>query len=307
MVWKKGMLIVSIFMFIVIFSFSSNITVGFIATNLSAEAQARVAESFDKLAKDKGWKTVILNSQGYYETQANQLENLVQMKVDAIVLAMAHPLEVKPSLDKVIKAGIPIITIDSGYVEGVVADITADNFVIGAKMSTYLADSLVGQGNIVAIKFEPHHGTRKRGKVLDAVLSEYPQINVLSEYTLTVGANFVENTRSAMETYVLKYGKQIDGVWCAFDQLAYAVSDVLQEYGLNDVIVVSADGNQETFRRIKEKSMTATVAQPFEEMASKAISLVEDIVVKGMSTEQAAPRKIIYLDAPLVDYYSLPQ
>ena len=53
--------------------------------------------------------------------------------------------------------------------------------------------------------------------------------------------------------------------------------------------------------------MTATVAQPFEEMASKAISLVEDIVVKGMSTEQVAPRKIIYLDAPLVDYYSLPQ
>lgn len=310
MKWKvgnKGFVIIGILLFISVLSFSSNLTVGFIATNLSAEAQARVASSFETLAKEKGWEPIILNSQGFYETQANQLENLVQMKVDAIVLAMAHPLEIKPSLDKALDAGIPVITIDSGYVEGVVGDITADNFVIGAKMSTYLVDSLGGQGNIIAIKFEPHHGTRKRGKVLDVVLTEYPEINLLEEYTLTVGANFVENTRSAMETYVLRYGDKIDGVWCAFDQLAYAVSDVLQEYGLHDVIVVGADGNQETFRRIREGTITATVAQPFEDMAAKAISLIEDIVIKGIPVDQAAPSKIIYLDAPLIDYYSLPK
>lgn len=283
------------------------IKVGFIATNFAAESQARVANAFERLAKLKGWEPVMLNSRGSYETQANQLENLVQMGVDAIVLAMGHPLEIKPALDKAFAAKIPVITIDSGYVEGVVADITCDNFVMGAKISTYLVDSLGGQGNIVVIKFEKHHGTRKRGKVLDQVLSEYPGIKVLAEYTVPASARFMEDARSAMETYVQRFGKQINGVWCAFDQLAYSASDVLQEYGLKNVIVVGVDGNEETFRRIKNGTMTATVAQPFEEMAAIAIELIEKIVVQKMSPSEAAPRKIIYVDAPLVDARNVDQ
>jgi len=283
------------------------IRVGFIATNFAAESQARVANAFENLAKVNSWESVMLNSKGSYETQANQLENLVQMKVDAIVMAMSHPLEIMPALEKAFAAKIPVITIDSGYVEGVVADITCDNFVMGAKISTYFVDSLGGRGNIIVIKFEKHHGTRKRGKVLDQVLSEYPGIKVLAEYTVPASARFMEDTRSAMETYAQRFGNQIDGVWCAFDQLAYSASDVLQEYGLKNVIVVGVDGNQETFRRIKEGIMTATVAQPFEEMASVAINLIKKIVVDKMPVSVAAPRKIIYVDAPLVDIGNVDQ
>ena len=158
---------------------------------------------------------VKLNSMGSIETQANQLENLVQMEVDAIVMAMGHPAEMKDVVDKVVASGIPLITIDSGYVEGVVADITADNFVMGAKISTYLLDSLGGSGNIIVIKFQKHQGCRRRGKVLDAVLSEYPDIEVIDEYGVVATARFLDDTRSAMETFVLKYGDSIDGVWCA--------------------------------------------------------------------------------------------
>jgi ribose transport system substrate-binding protein len=286
---------------------AGKVKVGFIATNFASETQARVANSFEKLAKEKGWDVVLLNSTGSIETQANQLENLVQMKVDAVVLAMSHPAEIRPSLDKAIKAGIPVLTIDSGYVDGVVADITADNFVMGAKISTYLLDSLGGEGNIVVFKFEKHFGTRRRGKVLDQVISEYPGINVLAEHTVVGTKNFMEDTRSAMETFALRYGDQIDAVWCAFDQLAYAVSDVLQGHDLKDVIVVGVDGNDETFRRINAGTIAATVAQPFEEMSRKAVELVEYMVVKGMKPEEATSRKIIYMDAPLIDKANLPK
>jgi len=280
---------------------SSSLKVGFIATNFAAESQARVANAFEKLTKDKGWDSIILNSAGSDEKQMNQLENLVQMKVDAIVLAMAHPLVIQPALQKAFDAKIPVITIDSGYVEGIVADITTDNFVMGAKIATYFVDALGGKGNIIVVKYEKHFGTRRRGKILDVVLSEYPGIKVLAEYTITSPAKFMEETRSALETYAQQYGKQINGVWCCFDQLAYIASDVLQSYGVN-AIIVGIDGNKETFRRIKEGKMTATVAQPFEEMAKKAVELIEKIVVRKISPEKATGgRKVIYLDAPLVD------
>jgi len=287
---------------------AKEISVGFIATNFSAEAQARVANSFEKLAKDKGWDVKMLNSAGSIETQSNQLENLYQMKVDAVVMAMAHPQEIRPALDKLVEAKIPVITIDSGYVDGVVADITADNFAMGAKASTFLMDTIGGQGNIIVIKFEKHYGTRRRGKVLDVVLTEYPGVKVLAEYSVVATKRFMDDTRAAMETYATRFGDQIDGVWCAFDQLAYVAGDVLQERGNKKAVIVGVDGNQETFRRIGAGQMAATVAQPFEAMAGKAIELVNSLAVEGKTGEEATGgREIFYMDAPLIDRTNLPE
>lgn len=287
---------------------AKEISVGFIATNFSAEAQARVANSFEKLAKEKGWDVKMLNSAGSIETQSNQLENLYQMKVDAVVMAMAHPQEIRPALEKLVEAKIPVITIDSGYVDGVVADITADNFAMGAKASTFLMDTIGGQGNIIVIKFEKHYGTRRRGKVLDVVLTEYPGVKVLAEYSVVATKRFMDDTRAAMETYATRFGDQIDGVWCAFDQLAYVAGDVLQERGNKKAVIVGVDGNQETFRRIGAGQMAATVAQPFEAMAGKAIELVNSLAVEGKTVEEATGgRKIFYMDAPLIDRTNLPE
>ena len=304
---KSGIAIFMLFAALMLssFAYAEGITVGFIATNFSAEAQARAANAFEKLAKSKGWTPIMLNSAGSVKTQGDQLENLVQRKVQAIVLSQAHPLEIQSSLDKAFKAGIPVITIDSGYVPGVVADITADNFVMGAKISTYFMDSLGGKGNVVVLKFEKHFGTRRRGKEFDAVLSEYPGIKVLGEYTITSPQTFLADTRNAMETFATRYKGQIDGVWCSFDQLAYVAGDVLQERGIKNVIVTGVDGNDETMKRIKDGRMTATVAQPFEAMAAKAADLIDKIVVRKMSQNAAAPQKIIYMDAPLIDANSI--
>jgi ABC-type sugar transport system substrate-binding protein len=285
---------------------AQGLTVGFIATNFSNEPTARAANAFEKYAKAKGWTPIMLNSAGSVKTQADQLQNLVQRKVQAIVLAHAHPLEIQAALNEAFKAGIPVITIDSGYVDGVVADLTADNFAMGAKISTYFMDKLGGNGNIIVIKFEKHYGTRRRGKVFDVVLSEYPGVKVLGEYTITSPQTFLADTRNAMETFVTRFKDQIDGVWCAFDALAYVAGDVLQDHGLKNVIVTGIDGNNETFNRIKEGKMTATIAQPFEDMAAKVIDLIDKIVVKKVPVSQAAPQKIIYMDAPLIDKSNLP-
>jgi ABC-type sugar transport system substrate-binding protein len=288
---------------------AGEVRVGFVATNFAAEAQARVAGRFEAVAKEKGWSVQLLNSAGSIDTQASQLENLLQMKVDAVVLAMAHPLEVRPALDKLLGAGIPVVTIDSGYADGVVADITSDNFGVGAKMSSYLADTLGGSGNIVVIRFEKHQGSRRRGKVLDAVLSEYPGISVLAEYSVVATKRFMDDTRSAMETYVTRFGDKIDAVWCAFDQLGYVAGDVLAEkLKGRKVLIVAADGNEETFRRIAAGAMTATVAQPFEDMAETAADIVEQLVVGKKSADEATGgKKIIYVETPLYDAANLPK
>ena len=288
---------------------AQQIHVGFIATNFAAESHARVANAFESYARAMGWRVTMLDSRGSPQLQANQVEDLVHAGVDAIVIAMGRILEIRPALELVFEAGIPLITIDSGYTAGAIADITTDNYVMGARIASYLADRMNHEGNIILLKFEKHEGTRRRGKVLDVVLSENPNITVLEEYWMNATAGYMEDTRRAMETYVLRHGDKIDAVWAAFDELAYAAADVLEAHGLgrDKVIVVGIDGNPETFRRIRAGSpIVATVAQPFEEMARIAVDLVDKIVVQGISPAEAAPRKVIYVDAPLVDETNVP-
>jgi DNA-binding LacI/PurR family transcriptional regulator len=53
--------------------------------------------------------------------------------------------------------------------------------------------------------------------------------------------------------------------------------------------------------------MAATVAQPFEAMAQEAIDLVQKIVIDGMTAEEATGgKKIIYMEAPLIDRSNVP-
>ena len=273
--------------------------VGFVATNFSAESQARTANCFEEMCKEKGWDCTVLNSQGSIETQATQVDNLVQMGVNAIVIAMAHPTEIKTAIDAANAAGIPVIAISSGYTDGLVCDIAANDFVMGAKISSFLLDSLGQSGNIVVIKFTKNAGCRKRGEVLDAMLPEYPDIHVLDEYTVAGTAKFMDDTTNAIEAFTTKYGDQIDGVWCAFDQLAYACINVLQAKDLTDVLVTGVDGGAETERLIKAGQMTATVSQPFDEMAKAAVEIIEKIA-GGMDPKAAAGSDIVYVDAPLV-------
>ncbi len=280
-------------------AFGEGVKVGFVATNFSAEAQARTANSFEALCKEKGWDCTVLNSQGSIETQATQVDNLVQMGVNAIVIAMAHPTEIKTAIDAANEAGIPVIAISSGYTNGLVCDIAANDFVMGAKISSFLLDSLGQSGNIVVIKFTKNAGCRKRGEVLDAMLPEYPDIHVLDEYTVAGTAKFMDDTTNAIEAFTTKYGDQIDGVWCAFDQLAFACINVLQSKGMTDVLVTGVDGGEETERLIKAGQMTATVSQPFEEMAQAAVDIIEKIQ-GGMDPKAAAGADIVYVDAPLL-------
>jgi len=114
-----------------------------------------------------------------------------------------------------------------------------------------------------------------------------------------------------MQTYITQHGDKIDAVWCGFDELAYAVTDVLlaNGYTSEDVIVTGVDGNQETFRRIRdeENPLVATVAQPFELEGEKAVDVLTKIVVDGMSEEEVVGQKrSIFINAPLVDETNVP-
>ena len=68
-----------------------------------------------------------------------------------IVVKKQYFDNIKTAIDAANEAGIPVIAISSGYTNGLVCDIAANDFVMGAKISSFLLDSLGQSGNIVVI------------------------------------------------------------------------------------------------------------------------------------------------------------
>jgi simple sugar transport system substrate-binding protein/ribose transport system substrate-binding protein len=279
--------------------------VGIVAFQMSSETHARVANAAKAAAEAKGWKVTILNSAGAMPEHAAQIENLIQAKVGAIIIAMGKPVETDAQLADAKKAGIPVITVMSGGSDKTLFDVQVNEYSVGAQSSLYLLGQLNYQGNILVERFEGNVGTRIRGRILDAVLAENQAVKVLGSHAMARTASWRDDVKAGMEALLLRNQGKIDGIWASFDGQAYIIDDLLTQQGAKrgKPVLVSTDGGMETYRRIADKSslLMATVMIPFEEMGKFAVEATDRIVVKKEAKEKVVPGPYFLMDAVLVD------
>jgi ribose transport system substrate-binding protein len=272
--------------------------------NAAAQSEQRVKAGFDAWVKEKGktdWNVSLLDSGGSGERTASNLQDAASRGVDAIIITMADLRASRAAIDAAIAAKIPIITVDSGYIDGVLVDVTTNNWAMSSDVSPYLLNELGGKGNIIFLRMAEHHGTRKRGDVMETILKEYPDVKVLAEHNIDYTA-FFEDTTSTMQDYASRFGEEINAVWAPWDEPAQAAINALTAAGLKNVKVIGIDGHPNAVAEIckPDSLMIATVSQPFEKMGAQAGEWLEAIVEKKQDPATVIPSKTVYMDAPLV-------
>jgi len=284
---------------------------GIIAFQMSSETHARVANAAADAAKQLGWQVQILNSEGSLPKHSEQIEAMIQGKVDGLIIAMGKPVEADAQLAAAHKAGIPVITTVAGTSPYTLFDIQVNDYQIGAQATLYLLSKLNYNGAILTERYENNVASRIRGKVLDVIISENPSVKVLGSHSMARTASWQEDVRSGMQALILRNQGKFQGVWASFDGQAYVIDDLLKSQGLKkgDVALVSIDGGPERYRRIKspDSLMTATVGIPFERIGRTAVEKMNDIVVKKVPKNQAVNGPYLWMDAVLVDASNVDQ
>lgn len=272
-------------------------------SNAAAQSEQRVKAGFDAWLKDVGkdWSVSLLDSGGSGERTASNVQDAASRGVDAIIITMADLRASRAAIDAAVAANIPIITVDSGYITGVLVDVTTNNWAMSSDVSPYLLNELGGKGNLIFLRMAEHHGTRKRGDIMETILKEYPDVKVLAEHNIDYTA-FFEDTTSTMQDYASRFGDQINAVWAPWDEPAQAAVNVLQAAGLKNVKVIGIDGHPNAIAEVCKPDglMIATVSQPFEKMGAQAGEWIERIVEKKEDPATVIPSKTVYMDAPLV-------
>ncbi|MDX0423079.1 substrate-binding domain-containing protein [Sinorhizobium medicae] len=279
------------------------LNLAWVHANAAAQSEQRVKAGFDAWLKETGkdWNVSLLDSGGSGERTASNLQDAASRGVDAIIITMADLRASRAAIDAAVDAKIPIITVDSGYIPGVLVDVTTNNWAMSSDVSPYLLNELGGKGRIIFLRMAEHHGTRKRGDVMETILREYPDVKVLAEHNIDYTA-FFEDTTSTMQDYASRFGDEIDAVWAPWDEPAQAAINVLQAAGLKNVKVIGIDGHPNAVAEVCKPDglMIATVSQPFEKMGAQAGAWIEEIVVRKEDPAKVIPAKTVYMDAPLV-------
>jgi len=277
--------------------------IAWVHANAAAQSEQRVKAGFEAWLEDTGkdWDISFLDSGGSGEATASNLQDAAARGVDAIIITMSDLRASKAAIAAAAGEGIPIFSVDSGYIDGVMVDVTTNNWAMSADVSPYLLDEMGGEGGLIFLRMAEHHGTRKRGDVMADVLREYQGVQVLDEHNIDYTAFFEDTTRT-MQDYVARFGEEITAVWAPWDEPAQAAINVLQGAGMKGVKVIGIDGHPQAVAEVckEDGMMIATVSQPFEKMGSQIGDWIEAIVVQGGNADDVIPSKTVYMDAPLV-------
>lgn len=228
-------------------------------------------------AKKAGHQVIAVDGKGEIRKMYDDMENLITQKVDAIINICGTLTAMVPVVQRAERAGIPVISLDAGYVEGVAVELCCNNWAIGATIGTYLLNRMDGKGKVFSFINPDHHGIRKRGDTFKAILKEYPSVELTGEHRV-IWPNSIPDSRAAMES-MLKATPDVKGVFCGFDLPAIGVAQAIESAGRKDIIVVGCDGDLQALQYIKKGGpIVATIVQDCDTEAHMAIDLAERLV-----------------------------
>ncbi len=284
--------------------------VAVVAQQMSAQSDQRSWAGFQDWLKQTGlastWQVTMTDAKGDPGTLVSQIEDAITAKSDAILVMYGTLTAAHSALADLTRSKIPFFSLDSGWQSPAIADITSNNFMIGAANSQFMVDELLSRGktkaNICAVIANFHHGTRKRGKVMKTVLTEYDWIDLEAERVIQY-SGFYETTQNVVSDWLTRYGNDLDAIWCPWDEPAMAACEVIMSRHMQDkIFVIGADGHPTAVDRMRNPAYPeiATVAQAFELWGAYTGWLINEIVGKGRSQKELVPVPTVEFPAPLI-------
>lgn len=283
-----------------VFAFSAALaqTIAVLTPYLASATTKIMVDELSASLQADGYTVNVIDTAGDVAALDSRLQDVVTQGVDAIVVSV-NPELVSAGLAGAAEAGIPVFGLDAGSTQGLVLDVTSNNYAMAAQTASYLVDRLNGQGRIVMLVHPPYAPVQKRGVVARAIFDNTPDIEVIDEIFVEVPGP-LENARNAVEALLTANPEagSIAGIWAAWDEPALGALQAVQALGREDegIVIVGLDAIDPAREAVVGGTpFEATAAQNFQAIAQTLASEV-DAYLNGNEPTQAT----IYVPAELV-------
>jgi ribose transport system substrate-binding protein len=201
------------------------------------------------------------------DAQIAEVENFVSRGVSGIVLAPTDDKALRLPVTDAMRAGIPVVIIDSGLdSKDYVSFVATDNYKGGRLAGERMVAKLGGKGKVVLLRYmEGSASTMERERGFLDVLAENPGIELASANQYA-GAT-AETAYQASENLLARFksgdgGLAVDGIYCPNESSSFGMLRALQDSGLaGKVTLIGFDASEQMVRALENGEFDALVLQ----------------------------------------------
>jgi len=219
------------------------------------------------------------------DNQIRIVEDLVQKKVDAIVLIPIDGKGIVSGIERANKAGVPVFICNTVAEGGDTLGFAGiDHTAMGVTLGEYVAKRLKGKGQIVILEGTTGASTAiERLEGVMGALKKYPDIKIL---TSTTAKYQRQMGMKVMEDLLIRFPK-IDAVIGINDSMALGAKEAIKDAKrLNEMFIVGIDATPEAIDNLRIGEMAATVDANCFWQTFVSVDLTCKYLLKGMKPEK---------------------
>jgi len=260
-------------------------TIYYLVPTLLDEFQTGSIDAIKKFMGDVGYEVISLDAQNRSDLQLNQVDDVLNLDADAVILAAVDFDAIKPGIEKLREAGVPVMIFDR-QITSTPSDLTsvAGTVEIGhiaAEEAAKLLEEKNGSvsGKVLQILGDPGDPyTLDIQKGFEEKMAAHPDVTIITHPAMQWEASNAGNIAQDQ----LLTNPDIDLIFNHAAHLSVAVAAVLEAAGKEpgEILMMSSNGAPVGLDLIKKGWLQVEVEQPMYAQAA-ALAMFADKVISG--------------------------
>src|SRR5712675_3367573 len=197
------------------------------------------------------------------DQQIQVVENFMARQVSSIVLAPLDSQALVKPVNNAVKAGVPVVIIDSDLkTDKYVSFVATDNYKGGQLAGEEMGKQLGGKGNVILLRYAVGSASTEAREAgfLDA-LKKFPDIKLISS-DQHAGATR-EMAYQVSQNLMNRFGREANGIFCPCEPPTIAMTKALRDIGLagGKVKMIGFDSGSQSVLDLKNGDVQGLVVQ----------------------------------------------
>jgi ribose transport system substrate-binding protein len=228
------------------------------------------------------------------DSQAQQVEQAISQKPDALVVLPQDGAALTPVAQKAERAGIPVVNIDRLFSkpDAATSTILGDNYQIGVLAADYISGQIKCNGNIVEIQgLAGISVTTDRSKGFrDELKKKCPDGG--AKIVASQPGDFNPDTGLKVMENILQAQKKIDAVYTHDDDMAQGVVQAIRNSGRDkEMFLTGVGGSSDAMKQIKAGGLYRATFLYNPNMAASAVNMAR-LIALGQGMPELVPPEV---------------
>ncbi|MDF2649555.1 MAG: hypothetical protein K0Q73_5360 [Paenibacillus sp.] len=284
----------------------NEVVIGLSVPDLSSSFWTSIVYGAQSETDKLGAKIIVANAGGdtKVQDQISQIQNLIQKKVDVLIVGATDGKGVAPIVNQAVSKGIPVVGLSSlPESEKLVSKVGADHYKIGKLLAQGMGNALKGTGQVAMMAGPAGQlwaSDRAKG-FQDTLSSEFPSIKIVSNEHTDDNRNGALNL---MQDWLQRF-PDLNGVFTATDDIGSGAADAIAAANkTGNILIASSNLSPVGIDYMKRGLITFETAEKVV-VQGKAAAEQAYNAVAGKSVEKQVVTDVLYVDKKGIDSVDL--